>query len=259
MSGTGSNVRKIIEGEHSYKVTVIFTDNPKSNAQQFADECGLPCVTHDIHGQSAWALRKQYDFETLRLLEPYPFDLVALAGYNYIVSPVIIDKYLTINVHPADLSVVKNGERAYKGLGAEPSRKAILAGESSLCSTTHIAREQVDEGEILVRSPRVAVNRRKSAEWHQQQLKVHGDWVIYPLTLRWIAEGRFRFDRDVLLFDGKPIPNGVDLARESWRLADLNFSTKASKPSLLWDMTSSSSPHPKPLQNTLETPRISNS
>jgi len=104
-------------------------------------------------------------------------------------------------------------------------RDAILAGERELRSCTHVVREEVDRGEILVLSEPLPVElpdgvdlevleRDKEllgsvVDEHQDRLKELGDWAIYPLTLQMIAEGRFTLDeRDVMHFDGKKVPCG---------------------------------------------------
>ena len=52
----------------------------------------------------------------------------------------------------------------------------------------------------------------KIAEEHQNKLKEIGDWEIFPLTLQWIAEGRFGIDeKRNIYFDGKLIKNGYKL------------------------------------------------
>ena len=69
----------------------------------------------------------------------------------------LLDRYdgKIINVHPADLTVTLNGERRY--IGVHTCRDAILAGEKEIRSTTHVVREKVDNGEILVVSKPVPI------------------------------------------------------------------------------------------------------
>ena len=56
MSGSGTNLRKILEYERNYDaikdcpytVAVIFTDNPKSNAVQIGSQFDVPVIVRDI-------------------------------------------------------------------------------------------------------------------------------------------------------------------------------------------------------------------
>jgi hypothetical protein len=105
--------------------------------------------------------------------------------------------------------------------------KAILSGEKNLHSSTHLAIEKPDMGPILLISKPLQVelpygitledlkkpeNKQfliKLCKKHQDKLKRVGDWQIFPLTLQWIAEGRFAIDeRNNVYFDGNLIKNG---------------------------------------------------
>jgi hypothetical protein len=47
---------------------------------------------------------------------------------------------------------------------------------------------------------------------HQDRLKRVGDWEIFPLTLQWIAEGRFAIDERMnVYFDGNLVKDGYRL------------------------------------------------
>jgi len=130
-----------------------------------------------------------------------------------------------INVHPADLSIMEGEDRIY--IGIHVVKDAILAGEKEIRATTHIVREKVDHGEILVISKPVPVNLpegidletlrtkkkmlNKITDEHQDRLKKQGDWVIYPITLQMIAEGRFSIEAESVYVDGVKAPSGFKL------------------------------------------------
>lgn len=244
MSGSGTNVRKIIQhqillekerGKPPFKVVVIFTDNPeKSNARIIAEEYGIPFEFNDIEkfykGKSVrdMKLREEFDEKTLGLIGAYKPDIIALGGYAWWITKPILSTYIVVNVHPADLSVKgKDGKRKYVGLHHVPPMKAILAGEKYLHSSTHIATEKQDGGPILVISKPLQVelpygislkdlrkpeNKQfliRLCKEHQDKLKRVGDWEIFPLTLQWIAEGRFAIDERMnVYFDGTLIKDG---------------------------------------------------
>ena len=229
MSGSGTNVRKIIEhqlrlkrerGKSPYEVVVIFTDNPKSNAKIIAEEYGIPFVLNDIkkfyNGRNIrdMFIRGEYDKKTLESIELYNIDLIALGGYAWVVTKPLLFRYTIVNVHPADLSVRVNRKRKYVGLHHIPAMKAILAGEKYLHSSVHLVTRNLDMGEILIISKPLKVElpidledlkktKNKSllikvAQEHQSKLKEIGDWEIFPLTIQWIAEGRFVIDEESL-------------------------------------------------------------
>ena len=251
MSGSGTNTRKIIErsleADARYEVALIFTDvrddrldksgEKRCRALDIAEEYGIPYECIDIldffrsrghRTKRDLSLRPLYDEGVARLIEPYGIDVIALAGYMSIITKPLLDRYpgRIVNVHPADLSIMEDGKRKYVGLHAV--RDAILSGERYLYSTTHVVREKVDYGEILVRSKPVPVilpegvsledlrrNKellRRVVRENQTRLKERGDWVIYPLTLQMIAEGRIALNgRGGVYIDGVYMPHGLRL------------------------------------------------
>ena len=154
---------------------------------------------------------------------PYGVDIIALAGYMSITTWPLLEAYegRMVNVHPADLSIMEGNERKFVGIHVV--RDAILAGERELRASTHVVREKVDHGEILVVSEPVPVGLpeelvqdkkllRAIVGEHQERLKEQGDWVIFPLTIQMIAEGRFALDGEGNVYiDGASVPRGYRL------------------------------------------------
>jgi len=239
MSGSGTNLRKIIEferqlarerGKSPYRVAVIFSDNSESNAPKIGKDFDVPVIIRDKIGfydargkpLKDMAVRAEFDEETVQALLLYHIDVAAYAGYMSKATPVLINAFLGINVHPADLSVkTPDGRRKYTGDRAVA--KAIVAGEKYICSTVHIVEEKVDYGRILrVSAPLEVVLEggnpacpeflEQIARKNQDKLKEKGDWVIFPQTLLDIAEGRFAEGLEGRLFyNGVAIPDGVRL------------------------------------------------
>jgi len=250
MSGSGTNVVKILENQLRkgsscpYEVVLIFTDvldpsNQKCRAQSISSEHEVAYEHNDIvdfykrrglESKKDLSLRPEYDKVTQQIIEKYDVDLIALCGYMSVVTRPLLERYedRIVNVHPADLSVRDGDRRKYTGLNAV--RDAILAGEKRLHSTTHIVRDRVDYGEILMRSPPVdvilpsgltledlqrpenAALVKRIASEHQTRLKERGDWVVYPKTLEMIGEGRFAVDDQGSVYvDGVLMPDGLRL------------------------------------------------
>lgn len=251
VSGSGTNARKIIErsleDDSSYRVILIFSDVRDSRirkggekmcrAKDIADEYGISHESIDIRDfyaergvkRSDLSLRPEFDMQVKETIEPFNIDLIANAGYMSIMTAPILDAYSgrIINVHPADLTIMKGSERKYTGIHVV--EEAILEGENELRSTTHIVRRKVDHGEILLISepvkvelpPGVTVDELKQdieklgnlVDKHQEMLKRKGDWRIYPLTVQMIGEGRFAIDgKGKVWLDGELIENGYRLS-----------------------------------------------
>ncbi len=240
MSGSGTNLLKIIERQEEiyseqkrylYKVAGIITDNQFSNAKKIGADFNIPVEINDINEfyktkglpKKDLSIRKEFDMISLRLIEKYNPDIIVLAGYMSILTDVIIKRYLTINVHPANLSI-KNTDGTRKYTGAHAVRDAILSGEKYIHSSTHIVEEIVDNGRLLLISKPVEVILpdkfdssdknlvKKAEEINQNRLKEYGDWKILPLTIEYISLGYFEEDiNSVIHFKGRPIPDGLEI------------------------------------------------
>ena len=219
MSGSGSNIRKLLEYQKiigKYNIVALFSDNAKSNAANIGKEFDIPVIIHDIRGfyhakgkrYLDLSLRPEFDELTVHALQSYEPDIVAYGGYMSVASSVLINSFLGVNVHPADLSIENNGKRKYTGSHAVTD--AIRAGEKQLRASTHLITQQVDGGPLLLISKPIAVVITQSIEEHQQRLKENGDWIIFPKTLDYIAQGRFaRDENNLMYFDDKAIPQGL--------------------------------------------------
>ncbi len=232
ISGSGTNARRIIdrslEDDSRYEVSLIFTDVQDDRlrksgekwckAKDIAHEYGISYECEDIRSyykergakRTDLSLRPDFDRLVVKKVAPHGIDLVALAGYMSITTQPLLEAYSgrMVNVHPADLSILEGGDRKYVGIHVV--RDAILAGELELRASTHVVREKVDHGEILVVSEPVPVrlpegvvpgelaqDRRllgNIVDEHQERLKKRGDWMIFPLTIQMIAEGKFALD-----------------------------------------------------------------
>jgi folate-dependent phosphoribosylglycinamide formyltransferase PurN len=250
VSGSGTNARRIIErsleGDSGYEVSLIFTDvrddrfrrsgEKRCKAKDIADEYNISYECEDIrdfYGERGMkrtdlSLRPDFDRLVVEAVAPYGIDLVALAGYMSITTQPLLEAYegRMVNVHPADLSIMEGNERRYVGIHVV--RDAILAGEQELRASTHVVRKKVDHGEILVVSGPIPVKLpekvvldelaqdkkrfRVIVGEHQDRLKERGDWVIYPLTIQMIAEGRFALNGEGRVYaDGVSAPRGYRL------------------------------------------------
>ena len=216
MSGKGSVAREIIKGSSSglYEVAFIFSDNYDSAARKIGKDNCIPVLTIDyksyrimanyrhIFGHnSKWGQDHYYGLISEEI-EKYAIDTIAYAGYMGIVKGSILNRYIGVNVHPADLSILnKDGSRKY--VGAHAVKDAILAGEKYIRSTTHLVTKELDSGPIFEISDPVLVGNIPDklsvdifADIKQSELKEEGDFKIFPKTLNRIAQGRYLIDKD---------------------------------------------------------------
>jgi folate-dependent phosphoribosylglycinamide formyltransferase PurN len=250
VSGSGTNARKIIERslreDSSYEVVLVFSDVRDSRfrrdggkmckGKDISEEYGISYESRDIRDfysakgvkRSDLSIRPEFDEQVVEAIGTYGIDLIANAGYMSIMTAPILEEYRgrIVNVHPADLRIREGGERKYTGIHVV--EEAILAGDDELRSTTHVVRSRVDYGEMLLISEPVQVELPEDisleelkedrdllssvVDEHQDRLKRKGDWVIYPLTIQMIGEGRFALDgRGKVWLDGELLYSGYVL------------------------------------------------
>jgi len=171
MSGSGTNAMRIIEryiqdkkeGTVSFEPVLMFTDNPKSSARHIAEQMykdqGFTCqYVWNPLVDKAMKDRPAYDEVQRGLLNTRGIDMIALAGYDWVVTSAICDNFVVANVHPGDLRRLDDaGKKAYRGLAWVPSAKAIMAGENEVYTTVHLVTTELDGGPILGRSVPVKV------------------------------------------------------------------------------------------------------
>jgi len=145
-SGQGTNFEALLtscrEGPLDATVALLVVNNPGCGAQRRAERWGVPweLIDHRLHTQ-----RRKLDEEILRAFLAARVDLVVMAGWMRIVSPVLIEAFAgrLLNIHPSLLP-------SFPGL--DGVGQALAAGVSLTGCTAHLVSEQVDAGPILVQA-----------------------------------------------------------------------------------------------------------
>ena len=144
ISGRGSNMKALVErcrdgslGEVC-EPAVVLANDPDAAGLESARELGVPTVCVPSKGRQ----RRAFDRDLVAALEPFQPDLLVLAGFMRILSPVVIDRWpgRIINIHPAD-------SRTYQG--AHGYEWASDSGLEETFITVHLVDEGMDTGPIL--------------------------------------------------------------------------------------------------------------
>jgi folate-dependent phosphoribosylglycinamide formyltransferase PurN len=232
VSGSGKSLVKIIEqqlkmedqGKSTYEVVGIFTENPASKATKIGKEHNVPVFTNDIKGFyesrgkkiTDRRVREEFDLETVKALTPLKPDVLVYAGYVWAATSPLVDAFLGVNGHPADLSIVKEGKRAYAG--AYGVRDALMAGETELRSTAHLVTTEIDGGPILLISDPVRVEKDRSMNLEESSryyLKFLNEKIriLFAKVVKDLSEGVIKRDETGMLYYGEtPIPKGYSFS-----------------------------------------------
>lgn len=107
VSGNGSNLQAIIDGQQSGKLDAVIAGVVSNNAEAFglvrADQAGIPTQVME-HGPAQRSAdgRRTYDEELAYVVSCFGADLVVLAGWNRLLTSSFVSRHTTINLHPAE-------------------------------------------------------------------------------------------------------------------------------------------------------------
>ena len=146
LSGRGSNFEanaaSVREGRlPGCEIAVVISNVPGARGLQTAKALGLPAVCIPSKGVG----REEHDRLVLRELSGRGVDLICLAGYMRLLSPVFVAAYprRILNIHPSLLP-------SFPGLHAQ--RQALEHGVKISGCTVHFVDEQLDHGEIILQA-----------------------------------------------------------------------------------------------------------
>jgi len=144
LSGRGSNFVAIADNIPAGKIpgaeiAVVISNKPYVPGIQAAEQRGLNA--HVIQGKGL--TRTEHDTAIVACLREHKVDLVCLAGYMRLLTPVFLEAFpqRVLNIHPSLLP-------AFPGLDAQ--RQALEYGVQVSGCSVHFVDEHLDHGVIVV-------------------------------------------------------------------------------------------------------------
>ncbi|HEU5452520.1 MAG TPA: phosphoribosylglycinamide formyltransferase [Terriglobales bacterium] len=143
LSGRGSNFAAIAEsvkqGRIAAEIAVVISNRAEAPGLELARSLGLDARLIPSKGRQ----REEHDAEVVRVLQEKRVDVVCLAGYMRLLSPVFIRAFpqKILNIHPSLLP-------AFPGLEAQ--KQALEYGVKVSGCTVHFVDEHLDHGAIIV-------------------------------------------------------------------------------------------------------------
>lgn len=186
ISGRGSNMEAIVraaeEGRIPAVVAIVISNDPAAPGLKKAQEHGVQTLALDPR-QCASAMER--DRRIVAALEEHRVDLVCLAGYMKILSPVFLKAYggRILNIHPSLLP-------AFPGL--EVQRKALEHGVRFSGATVHLVDEGVDTGPIVLQAVVPVEGDDTPASLAERILRE--EHRIYPEAVKLFLEGRLKVE-----------------------------------------------------------------
>ena len=202
ISGYGSNLQAIIDAVHNGDLPVeirgVISNRPDAYGLARAKEAGIPTkvIDHTTHQN-----RRAFDLELQKAIDGFQPALVVLAGFMRILGAELIDHYRgrMMNIHPSLLP-------DYPGLNTH--QRVLDAKEKRHGASVHFVTGELDSGPVIIQA-RIAVmpeDDTKSLAARIQKLEHR----IYPVAIKWFAQGRLGFKEDIILLDNKPLIKPVE-------------------------------------------------
>jgi phosphoribosylglycinamide formyltransferase-1 len=187
ISGRGSNMASLLAAAaanelSSARIVAVIANRPDAAGLRTAAAHGVPTAVVD-HRQ--FAGRDEFDRALREAIDAFAPDLVLLAGFMRILGESFVRHYhgRLLNIHPSLLP-------SFPGLHTH--RRALAEGVRIHGCTVHFVTPDLDHGPVVAQAAvpvlddddEITLAARVLAQEHR----------IYPLAVRWFAEGRLRVE-----------------------------------------------------------------
>lgn len=205
ISGRGSNMAALIEAAADpafpAEIALVLSNRPDAAGLSRAAATGIATkvVDHKDFGKD----REGFEHALDAVLEAHGIAFLCLAGFMRLLTPWFVGRWdgRMINVHPALLP-------AFKGL--DTHARALAAGVRLHGATVHLVVPEMDSGPIIVQGAVPVGDDDTPDTLAARVLAV--EHRLYPLALRWLAEGRISVEAGRCRIAGAAAPAGLLVA-----------------------------------------------
>jgi phosphoribosylglycinamide formyltransferase-1 len=182
ISGNGSNLQAIIDccaaDTLAADISCVISNKAGAYALERAQNHGIPALHVD---HRLFSGRESYDAEVVNILHAHGVELVILAGFMRIITPVLLTAFphAVMNIHPALLP-------SFPGLHAQ--KQALDYGVKVTGCTVHFVDAGTDTGPIIMQAV-VPVVEGDTEETLAARIQKE-EHRIYPEAIRLYAAGR---------------------------------------------------------------------
>jgi phosphoribosylglycinamide formyltransferase-1 len=184
ISGRGSNMAALIDaaagGAFPARVAAVLSNRPGAAGLEVAASHGIPTRVVD---HARYPDREAFDAALAEAIDAFCPDLVALAGFMRILGDRFVARHAgrLVNIHPSLLP-------AFPGLSTH--RRALEAGVRLHGCTVHFVTPTLDHGPIIAQAAVPVLDGDDVSSLAARVLAQ--EHRLYPLAVRWFAEGRLR-------------------------------------------------------------------
>jgi len=196
ISGNGSNLQSIIDHSDSIDLQISAVISNNKNAYGLKRAKIADIETHYID-PIKFNTKETFDQELIKIIDSHGIELVVLAGYMRILTPLFVDHFSgkILNIHPSLLP-------KYPGL--DTHRKAIKSTDKQHGATVHFVTEKLDGGPII--SQAVVNIEAKDTELTLAAKVLDKEHILYPKVIHWYTQNRLKLrNNDFATLDGKTL------------------------------------------------------
>jgi len=180
-SGSGSNFQALAEvladptrNPAGHGLAVLICDKPGAGCLDRAHRFEIPSVVVPYGKGGTLEVRQVAEREMTAALESFGVDLVVLAGFMRILTPLFVDRWegRLVNIHPALLP---------RHPGAHGIADSFASGDAELGVTVHWVDSGVDTGEVIAQQ---AFSRTPGMTLAEAEARIHAlEHDLYPTTV----------------------------------------------------------------------------
>jgi len=194
-SGQGTNMEAILNaierGEVAGRVVLVLSDRAEAPALRRARARGIKSLWID---PSLYPDRAAYDRALLQELNAAGVELVILAGFMRLLSPVLIEAFplRIMNIHPSLLPAFP---------GTDGVEQALAYGVKVTGCTVHFVDEGLDTGPVILQEAVPVIQEDTVETLHQ---RIHAaEYRIYPRAIDLFCRGKIIIEgRRCRIIDG---------------------------------------------------------
>ena len=194
ISGNGSNLQSIIDQADKIDLQISAVISNRDNAFGLQRAQSANINTYFVDSKT-FNSREAYDNELISIIDKLDVQLIILAGYMRILSPIFINHFSgkILNIHPSLLP-------KYPGLNTH--QRAIDAQEQYHGASVHFVTEELDGGPIISQEIVIIDLNENEASLSKKVLKK--EHALYPKVIHWYTQGRLKLiNENVAKLDGK--------------------------------------------------------
>lgn len=195
ISGRGSNLSAILAAaaapDYPAAVVAVIANKADASGLQLARAAGI--ATEVVPSQGITD-RDVYDRGLRAVIDRFQPDLIVLAGFMRILTAEFVQHYAgrMINIHPSLLP-------AFTGMHTH--QRAIEAGVRLHGCTVHFVTPVLDHGPIIAQAAVPVLGHDDAGSLAKRVLDQ--EHRLYPMVVRWFAEGRLQLDGQRVLLNGE--------------------------------------------------------